>query len=62
MEATLNKITLDEYRLLVELLISQQYAIEIICSELNDYEIGAKTMEWDRYKRLIALYEKLRIT
>ncbi|MGN7939944.1 antirepressor AbbA [Metabacillus sp. 22489] len=61
METTLKKLTLDDKQLLAEALISQQYALEIIISELNDIESGIKRMEQSKYLQLLTLYEKLRI-
>ncbi len=61
METTLKKLTLDDKQLLAETLISQQYALEIIISELNDIESGIKRMDQSKYLQLLTLYEKLRI-
>ena len=61
METTLKKLTSDDQKLLVEILIRQQYAIEIVSSELNDIEVGAKSTDEVTYNRLVSLYELLRI-
>jgi hypothetical protein len=61
METTLKKLTSDDQKLLVEILIRQQYAIEIVTSELNDIEAGVKSTDDITYNRLVSLYELLRI-
>lgn len=61
METTLKKLTFEDQKLLVEILIRQQYAIEIVSSELNDIEVGAKSTDEVTYNRLVSLYELLRI-
>ncbi|WP_338786746.1 antirepressor AbbA [Metabacillus sp. FJAT-53654] len=61
METTLKKLTSEDQKLLVEILIRQQYAIEIVSSELNDIEVGVKSTDEVTYNRLVSLYELLRI-
>jgi hypothetical protein len=61
METTLKKLTSEDQKLLVEILIRQHYAIEIVSSELNDIESGVKSTDDITYNRLVSLYELLRI-
>lgn len=61
METTIEKISSDDQKLLIEILFSQHYAIEIISSELNDIEAGLKSTDNDTYNRLVSLYDRLRI-
>ncbi|KKI93862.1 hypothetical protein WQ54_02100 [Bacillus sp. SA1-12] len=60
MKATIEWLTIDEQKLLIELLLRQQYALEIVCSEINDIETGMKSTDQKTYQRLLALYERLR--
>jgi MinD-like ATPase involved in chromosome partitioning or flagellar assembly len=54
-------LTFDEKELLVDLLLSQNYAIEIVCAELSDIENGLKTVDLNRFEQLTSLYDKLRL-
>ncbi len=58
---TIVSLSYDEQKLLVETLLSQNYAIEVISSELNDIESGKKSKDEDSYQQLKSLYERLRI-
>jgi hypothetical protein len=61
METTIEKISSDDQKLLIEILFSQHYAIEIISSEINDIEAGLKSTDNVTYNRLVSLYDRLRI-
>ncbi|MCZ0754266.1 antirepressor AbbA [Anoxybacillus sp. J5B_2022] len=54
------QLSTDEQQLLLEVLFSQQYALEIISSELADMESGQKQTDEARYQHLVKLYERLR--
>jgi Antirepressor AbbA len=54
-------LTKDDKELLVDLLINQHYAIEIVCAELSDIENGLKIVDLARYEQLTSLYDKLRL-
>lgn len=56
---TLNRLTKDEQALLLEVLFSQRYALDLVSVEIADIENGAKPTDELVYKRLIALYDKL---
>jgi hypothetical protein len=60
METTFEKLSSDDQKLLVEILFRQNYAIEIISSELNDIEAGIKSIDIVTYNRLVSLYDRLR--
>lgn len=60
-DITMDLLSTDDLKLLVEILFRQQYAIEIICSELNDIEAGLKSMDDESYQRLVSLYDRLRV-
>jgi uncharacterized protein YunC (DUF1805 family) len=55
-----NQLSIEEQRLLVELLFMQQYALELISTELADIECGYKQVDAQRYKQLIDLYDRVR--
>ncbi|MBE4908918.1 antirepressor AbbA [Bacillus luteolus] len=56
---TLNRLTRDEQALLLEVLFSQRYALDLVSVEIADIENGSKPTDELVYKRLIALYDKL---
>lgn len=58
---TMDLLTTDDQKLLAEVLISQDYAVEVLSSELNDIEAGMKNTDRNTYLRLISLYDRLRI-
>lgn len=58
---TIERLTNDEQKLLVETLLRQNYALELISSELNDIETGMKTLDEASYLQLKSLYERLSI-
>jgi hypothetical protein len=58
----LSKLSIDDQQLLIEVLLNQHYAIEILSSELNDIETGVKSTDHGTYFRLVSLYDRLRIS
>ncbi len=56
---TLNRLTKDEQALLLEVLFSQRYALDLVSVEIADIENGSKPTDELVYKRLITLYDKL---
>ncbi|MRX73790.1 antirepressor AbbA [Bacillus lacus] len=60
MSLAVQNLSTDDQVLLVDLLLNQQYALELITSEINDIENGLKTVDEQRYKKLICLYDRLR--
>ena len=60
MDSSLKKLTTEDEKLLLEILFSQHYELEIICSELNDIEAGLKNTDHMTYLRLVSLYDRLR--
>jgi|GEM_PF-428296 len=57
----MERFTDDEQKLLVKTLLSQNYVIELLSSELNDIECGKKAIDEHSYQQLKSLYERLRI-
>jgi len=49
----------EEASLLLEVLFSQQYALELVRSELTDIENGDKAADEQRYRQLLRLYDRL---
>jgi len=58
---TIDRLSYDEQKLLVETLLRQDYAIELISSEINDIESGLKQVDEGNYHQLKLLYDRLRI-
>ncbi|QOR68379.1 antirepressor AbbA [Cytobacillus suaedae] len=56
---TVNLLSKDEQALLLEILFSQRYALDLVSVEIADIENGSKPTDEIVYKRLIALYDKL---
>ncbi|MBB5323858.1 hypothetical protein HNQ34_000950 [Anoxybacillus tepidamans] len=54
------RLSLDEQNLLLDVLFTQHYALEIISSELADIENGYKQADEARYKNLVKLYHRIR--
>ncbi|WP_088067844.1 antirepressor AbbA [Gottfriedia luciferensis] len=52
--------TEDELSLLVDTVMKQNYAIELISSQITDIENGLMDAGEDQYVRLVHLYHKLR--
>ncbi|GAB6889717.1 antirepressor AbbA [Geobacillus stearothermophilus] len=49
----------EEVTLLLEVMFSQQYALELVRSELEDIENGDKEADEQRYRQLLRLYDRL---
>ncbi|MCD7035472.1 antirepressor AbbA [Metabacillus sp. GX 13764] len=62
MNLALDQISHDDQKLLVDILLKQQYALELVSSEINDIESGEKAICQDDYNRLLALYDLLRFS
>lgn len=61
MNQTLVGLTSEDQQLLLNILLNQGYALELISSEISDIENGYKKVEFETYKRIVQLYDKLRI-
>jgi hypothetical protein len=44
----------------VELLLKQQYALELISSEIYEIESGTKQTDNATYQKLVSLYDRIR--
>ncbi|AGT31361.1 hypothetical protein M493_05310 [Geobacillus genomosp. 3] len=53
------KLSGEEASLLLEVMFSQQYALELVRSELADIENGDKEADEQRYRQLLRLYDRL---
>ncbi|GAJ38815.1 antirepressor AbbA [Saccharococcus caldoxylosilyticus] len=49
----------EEQRLLLDLLFTQQYALELVRCEIADIENGDKQVDAKRYQQLLRLYDRL---
>lgn len=49
----------EEKELLIALLISTNFAKELVASVINDMETGDKKLESSTYKKLIKIYDKI---
>ncbi|MBA2874169.1 antirepressor AbbA [Thermaerobacillus caldiproteolyticus] len=56
----LEQLTPEEQKLLLDVLFTQHYALELISCELADIENGNKQVEEERYKQLMHLYYRIR--
>ncbi|MBP0724732.1 antirepressor AbbA [Bacillus sp. RG28] len=54
------KFTDDEMYLLVDTVMKQNYAIELVSSQITDIENGLMDVGEEQYTRLLHLYHKLR--
>ncbi|RXK27263.1 hypothetical protein A6g_16735 [Bacillus velezensis] len=45
---------------MLNILINQEYAIELLTSEINDIEAGSKSVDGTTYKKLVTLYDRFR--
>jgi hypothetical protein len=61
-KAVLEQLTVEEQKLLLNLLFNQHYALELVSCEIADIESGYKQVEESHYKKLIKLYDRLRET
>ncbi|WP_243293051.1 antirepressor AbbA [Bacillus sp. FJAT-47783] len=61
MRIAVRQFSKEDQQLLVDVLFSQEYAIELLESELHDIENGHKKVDFQTYKKLIDLYDKIRL-
>ena len=54
------RFTEEEQKLLLNILINHEYAIELLSSEINDIETGTKNDDGTTYKKLVTLYDRFR--
>ncbi|MFJ5963603.1 MULTISPECIES: antirepressor AbbA [unclassified Bacillus (in: firmicutes)] len=55
-----NRFNEEEKKLLLNVLLNQDYAVELLSSEINDIECGTKKVDDNTYKQLITLYDRVR--
>lgn len=55
-----NRFNEEEKKLLLNVLLNQEYAVELLSSEINDIECGTKNVDDNTYKQLITLYDRVR--
>jgi hypothetical protein len=55
----LETLSHEEQRLLLDLLFTQQYALELVRCEIADIENGDKQVDARRYQQLLHLYDRL---
>ncbi|MFS0654313.1 antirepressor AbbA [Bacillus sp. 179-C3.3 HS] len=55
-----NRFNEEEKKLLLNVLLNQDYAVELLSSEINDIECGTKNVDINTYKQLITLYDRVR--
>ncbi|AHL71200.1 antirepressor AbbA [Bacillus altitudinis MN12] len=55
-----NRFNEEEKKLLLNVLLNQEYAVELLSSEINDIECGTKNVDDNTYKKLITLYDRVR--
>ena len=53
------RFTEEEQKLLLNILINQEYAIELLTSEINDIEAGSKAL-MEPLIKLVTLYDRFR--
>ncbi|WP_243385378.1 antirepressor AbbA [Bacillus kexueae] len=61
MTTAVHFLTKEDQQLLVDVLLNQEYALELVESELHDIENGNKHVDFQKYQKLVSLYDKLRI-
>jgi hypothetical protein len=49
----------EEQILLLDILFTQQYALDLVSCELADIENGEKQVDEKRYQQLLRLYDRL---
>jgi hypothetical protein len=54
-----SNLTNEEKELLVDALLTQRYALEVVGSEISDLESGRKQVDESRLKKLNDLYSRL---
>lgn len=55
----LKTLSYEEQILLLDILFTQQYALELVSCELADIENGEKQVDEKRYQQLLRLYNRL---
>ena len=55
----LKTLSYEEQILLLDILFTQQYALELVSCELADIEYGEKQVDEKRYQQLLRLYDRL---
>ncbi|ASB89833.1 hypothetical protein ACH95_06535 [Bacillus glycinifermentans] len=50
----------EERKLLLNVLLNHEYAVELLSSEINDIETGTKNVDSLTYKKLVTLYDRVR--
>ncbi|PLR69496.1 MULTISPECIES: antirepressor AbbA [Bacillaceae] len=60
MNSAVEILSSDDQRFLVELLLKQQYALELISSEIYEIESGTKQTDHATYQKLVSLYDRIR--
>lgn len=50
----------EERKLLLNVLLDHEYAVELLSSEINDIETGTKNVDSLTYKQLVTLYDRVR--
>jgi hypothetical protein len=55
----LKTLSYEEQILLLDILFTQQYALELVSCELADIENGEKQVDEKRYQQLLRLYDRL---
>ncbi|ALC80886.1 MULTISPECIES: antirepressor AbbA [Bacillus] len=60
MNNSVKGLTADEQKLLIDVLFANEYALELLSSELYDIETGTKDVDETTYKKLVTLYDRVR--
>ncbi|MFY0759324.1 MULTISPECIES: antirepressor AbbA [Metabacillus] len=60
MNSAVEILSSDDQKFLVELLLKQQYALELISSEIYEIESGTKQTDNATYQKLVSLYDRIR--
>ncbi|KYD29758.1 antirepressor AbbA [Geobacillus sp. NFOSA3] len=55
----LQTLSHEEQILLLDILFTQQYALDLVSCELADIENGEKQVDEKRYQQLLRLYDRL---
>lgn len=50
----------EERKLLLNVPLNHEYAVELLSSEINDIETGTKNVDSLTYKKLVTLYDRVR--
>ncbi|MDA1475743.1 antirepressor AbbA [Bacillus sp. CLL-7-23] len=56
----MDRFSEEERRLLLNVLLDHEYAVELLSSEINDIETGSKRVDNLTYKKLVTLYDRVR--